>query len=80
VNDVSGIASTANLFTNAGAANDPHLAGEGSFSVDPNDYRLRPASSFAIDRGVVASSGDDFFGTARPQAGGFDIGAAELPT
>jgi hypothetical protein len=80
VNDVSGILSTANLFTSAGAANDPHLAGEGSFSVNPNDYRLGSASTFAIDRGVAASSADDFFGTPRPQAGGFDIGAAELKT
>ncbi len=41
VNGVAGITSLANVFTTRGAANDPRLKGEGSFSVDPRDYAVR---------------------------------------
>jgi hypothetical protein len=38
VNGVAGISATGNIFTTRGAANDPKLPGEGTFSVDPAHY------------------------------------------
>ncbi len=73
-----GVSAAANLFTTRGASNDARLAGEGTFSVDVNDYRLQSTSLSAIDKGVAASAGDDAFGTLRPQGSGYDIGAHEM--
>jgi hypothetical protein len=74
----SGVSAATNLFTSRGASNDAHLPGEGTFSLDQNDYRLQPTSLSAIDKGVTTSAGDDVFGTPRPQGSAYDIGAHEL--
>jgi hypothetical protein len=62
VKGVAGIGLTANLFVSPGGSGDPHLPGEGTFSFDPNAYKLRPSASHAVDKGVATSA----------------IGAAEL--
>jgi hypothetical protein len=74
----SGITATANLFTTRGAVNDPHLVGEGTFSFNPDGYRLTSKSTAAVDRGVPSSATDDYDATRRPQGAGYDIGVFEL--
>ncbi|HYL50669.1 MAG TPA: right-handed parallel beta-helix repeat-containing protein, partial [Acidimicrobiia bacterium] len=51
--DVSGIALMANLFVSPGDFRDPHVPGEGTFSFDPNGYKLPSSASYAIDKGVA---------------------------
>jgi Right handed beta helix region len=77
VTDVRGIDLTANLFDSPGDSRDPRLPGEGTFSFDPNSYKLPPSASFAIDQGVAASLSQDFFGGPRRRGAGCDIGAHE---
>jgi len=51
-----------------------------SLFVDGNggDLHLAPSADFAIDQGVAAALvSDDFDGDARPQGGGWDVGADE---
>ena len=58
----------------------------GDVNADPQfmdfangDYRLRSISP-AINRGLSTySPGNDILGVSRPQRGGFDLGAYELP-
>jgi hypothetical protein len=78
VTDVTGIDLTANLFVSPGDSRDPHLVGEGTFSFDPNAYKLPPSASYAVDRGVTTLATKDFFGGARRKGSGDDIGADEV--
>jgi hypothetical protein len=78
VTGVRGIDVTANLFVLPGDSGDPHLRGEGTFSFDPNTYKLRPGASSAVDKGVATSATKDFFGRPRRHGSGYDIGADEL--
>ena len=78
VKGVSGIDLSANLFVSRGAPGDPDLPGTGTFSFDPNAYKLRPDASSAIDKGVSTSATRDFFAEPRRRGSGYDIGADEL--
>ncbi len=77
VKGVDGIDLTANLFVSPGGSGDPRLPGEGTFSFDPNAYKLRPSASSAVDKGVVTSATKDFFDAPRRKGSGYDIGAAD---
>jgi hypothetical protein len=53
-----------------------------SASTAAANYHLQSPASVCIDAGTAngtANLGNDFYGTARPQRGGYDIGAAEEP-
>jgi len=76
--DVSGIALMANLFVSPGDFRDPHVPGEGTFSLDPNGYKLPSSASYAIDKGVATPAAQDFFGAPRRKGAGYDIGAEEF--
>ncbi len=57
----------------------PHLAQPGG--ILPEDYWLMPHSPArdAGDAALLALAPLDFFGVSRPQSGGMDIGAHEVP-
>jgi hypothetical protein len=65
-----------------------NYGGEGTITVT-NEYTGTPAfatdgyhltsASAAIDKGVNAGVDDDIDGQSRPQGGGYDLGADELP-
>ena len=78
VTGVTGIDVVANLFVLPGGSGDPHLAGEGTFSFDPNAYKLPPSASYAVGKGVATSATTDFFDRPRRQGSAYDIGAVEL--
>jgi Right handed beta helix region len=73
-----GISALGNVFAMPASSNDPHLNGEGTFSVDLNDFLLQPVSVSAIDKGVATTANDDIVGTRRPQGSHVDVGASEL--
>ncbi|MCS6913085.1 MAG: right-handed parallel beta-helix repeat-containing protein [Myxococcales bacterium] len=60
---------------------------EGAIKEDPSfedpsrgDFQLKPDASCCIDRAMADPRvRTDYFGTRRPQRGGYDIGAHELP-